>query len=495
MLDVVSSVFAFPGGAPASSQDGQRRVSPDVGHSSGDEADLVRAAQAGDRSAFAVLIERYWDRLYRWLCRLTRDGPTAEDITQETFLKAYAAVNSFRPGSNFRAWLFRIAHNNFVNQRRATRHNRRPLVPEVAEDPRGPVAETLSRETIRIIADAVAKLPSDFRGALTLRVEEGLSFRVIAEVHGNHRRDGPVAGVQGPSETDGGVGPGVAPHRPERANVIMNCASARNRLLALLDPAEVPDVVAGHLAACATRSAWHSLLVQVDAVVVATSIPASDGRAKAQVLSQFATAPVIVKPAKANGKSSTKLRTPAVVVPKTSPMGERLARLWPAGLVAAAVLVGALSWVILGGNSKDEQKVAAANDPMLEKVIKAKVDLDTADSSPARLKVLDRLAAEIHDHATTLSKAHEQKEMELLAVKYEQVVMEALVPTARSLSEDERKTLLPVYSEALSKAEQEATRSAAESPVGSKQALQDIARAARAGREQLSRMFQKGRAT
>jgi RNA polymerase sigma-70 factor (ECF subfamily) len=115
---------------------------------------------------------------------LTRDGPTAEDITQETFLKAYAAVNSFRAGSNFRAWLFRIAHNNFVNQRRATRHSRRPLVPEVAEDPRGPVAETLSRETIRIIADAVAKLPSDFRGALTLRVEEGLSFRDIAEVMG-----------------------------------------------------------------------------------------------------------------------------------------------------------------------------------------------------------------------------------------------------------------------------------------------------------------------
>ena len=150
----------------------------------GDEADLVRAAQAGDRPAFAVLVERYWDRLYRWLCRLTRDGTAAEDIAQETFLKAFAAVNSFRPGSNFRAWLFRIAHNNFVNQRRAIRHNRRPLAPEIAEDPRGPVGEALSREALRLIAEAVAKLPSDFRGALTLRVEEGLSFRDIAEVMG-----------------------------------------------------------------------------------------------------------------------------------------------------------------------------------------------------------------------------------------------------------------------------------------------------------------------
>jgi RNA polymerase sigma-70 factor (ECF subfamily) len=108
----------------------------------------------------------------------------AEDIAQETFLKAFAAVNSFRAGSNFRAWLFRIAHNNFVNQRRSIRHNRQPLVPEIAEEPRGPVGETLSKEAMQLIADAVAKLPSDFRGALTLRVEEGLSFRDIAEAMG-----------------------------------------------------------------------------------------------------------------------------------------------------------------------------------------------------------------------------------------------------------------------------------------------------------------------
>jgi len=159
-------------------------VSTEPGHPAGDEADLIRAAQAGDRPAFAALIERYWDRLYRWLCRLTRDSTTAEDITQETFLKAFAAVGRFQAGSNFRAWLFRIAHNNFVNQRRAVRHNRQPLVPEIAEELRGPVGETLSREALRLIAEAVAKLPSDFRGALTLRVDEGLSFRDVAAVLG-----------------------------------------------------------------------------------------------------------------------------------------------------------------------------------------------------------------------------------------------------------------------------------------------------------------------
>lgn len=162
----------------------ERRVATVPEPPTADEADLICLAQAGDRPAFAVLIDRYWERLYRWLCRLTRDGNIAEDIAQETFLKAFAAVNSFRPGSNFRAWLFRIAHNNFVNQRRAIRHNRQPLVPEIAEEPNGPVGETLSREALGLIAQAIAKLPSDFRGALVLRVEEGLSFREIAEVMG-----------------------------------------------------------------------------------------------------------------------------------------------------------------------------------------------------------------------------------------------------------------------------------------------------------------------
>jgi len=184
MLDVVAAVSAVSGFDPPTVRTGQNRVSLDVGHSTGDEADLIRAAQAGDRPAFATLIERYWDRLYRWLCRLTRDATTAEDLTQETFLKAFAAVERFQAGSNFRAWLFRIGHNNFVNLRRAVRHNRQPLVPEIAEEHHGPVAEMLSREALLLIADAVSKLPSDFRGALSLRVEEGLSFREIAGVLG-----------------------------------------------------------------------------------------------------------------------------------------------------------------------------------------------------------------------------------------------------------------------------------------------------------------------
>lgn len=150
----------------------------------GEEAEWIQAAQAGDRSAFAQLVDRYWDRLYRWLYHLTRDRHTAEDLTQETFLKALAAVRSFRPGSNFRAWVFRIGHNNFVNQKRADRRTKHQLTEDTAGAETGLVESVENREALEVVGKAVAALPSDFRAALLLRVEEGLSFREVAKVLG-----------------------------------------------------------------------------------------------------------------------------------------------------------------------------------------------------------------------------------------------------------------------------------------------------------------------
>ena len=150
-----------------------------------EEAEWIRDAQAGDRSAFARLVERYWDRLYRWLYHLTRDRHAAEDLTQETFLRALAALKSFRPGSNFRAWVFRIGHNNFVNQKRADRRTKHQL-PEDAPAPDGVTAESAAenREALDVVERAVADLPAPFRAALTLAVHEGLSYREVAKVLG-----------------------------------------------------------------------------------------------------------------------------------------------------------------------------------------------------------------------------------------------------------------------------------------------------------------------
>jgi RNA polymerase sigma-70 factor (ECF subfamily) len=105
---------------------------------------------------------------------MTRDRHTAEDLTQETFLKALGAVQSFRPGSNFRAWVFRIGHNNFVNQKRSERRTRHQLPEDAAApDVGGVEITTENREALEVVHQAVADLPAD-----------GLSFREVAKILG-----------------------------------------------------------------------------------------------------------------------------------------------------------------------------------------------------------------------------------------------------------------------------------------------------------------------
>jgi RNA polymerase sigma-70 factor (ECF subfamily) len=145
------------------------------------EDTLVGRAQEGDRQAFAALVERYWDGLYRWLYRLTHDQHAAEDLTQETFLKAYRSLGTFRAGSHFRAWMFRIAHNSFLNQRRALRQAQ-PMPEQLAASDAGPDEQAATRETLHLLARAVERLPGDYRAAFLLRVEQGMSFREIAKV-------------------------------------------------------------------------------------------------------------------------------------------------------------------------------------------------------------------------------------------------------------------------------------------------------------------------
>jgi hypothetical protein len=284
----------------------------------------------------------------------------------------------------------------------------------------------------------------------------------------------------------------------------MNCASARNRILALSDPAVLPESLEAHVSACAACEAWRRLAMQVDAAVLAIPVPASDGNAKRQLLAQFqvpaARSAKLKKPAVATEGEKLIIKIPSPLTKPTAqpvsprqPLGERLARLWPAGLIAAAILVGAISWAILGGKSNDNQAMASAGpDPMLSDVVVAKVKLDTAPDAIGRVDVLATLADTIHEEARTLSKVTPGEEMTSLAKMYDQVVREALVPQARALTGEERRTKLPGYQERLAKAEQEANRLANEAPVGSDQALKDIAETAKAGRIELAKLIQGG---
>jgi RNA polymerase sigma-70 factor, ECF subfamily len=147
-----------------------------------EEAGLIRDARKGDRRAFASLVERYWDRLYRWMYHLTHHRQGAEDLCQEAFLKAMTGLSGFREGSNFRAWLFRIAYNAFINQHRKASRQRDTFPVNVAANGEGPAEQAMSKESLKMLARAVGRLPDDFRAAFLLRVEEDLSFKQIADI-------------------------------------------------------------------------------------------------------------------------------------------------------------------------------------------------------------------------------------------------------------------------------------------------------------------------
>jgi RNA polymerase sigma-70 factor (ECF subfamily) len=158
-------------------------VTPDPDEPLSEEARELRDAQAGDRDAFARIVERYWDRLHRWLYQMTRDRHQAEDLTQETFLKALAAIGSFRAGSNFRAWLFRIGHNNFVNLKRSGKRLKPPGAEEAEAPPTASPADAMAdKESLAAVTAAVQDLPPEFKTALLLHTQQGLSYREIAAI-------------------------------------------------------------------------------------------------------------------------------------------------------------------------------------------------------------------------------------------------------------------------------------------------------------------------
>jgi RNA polymerase sigma-70 factor (ECF subfamily) len=119
---------------------------------------------------------------------VSRDRHLAEDLTQEAFLKALAHLETFRSGTNFRAWLFRIAHNSWVNHARRPRcpggREQQPCPEHLPGREEGPLEQVLNREALQLLARAVSRLPAEFRAAFLLRAEEGLSFRQIADVLG-----------------------------------------------------------------------------------------------------------------------------------------------------------------------------------------------------------------------------------------------------------------------------------------------------------------------
>lgn len=155
-----------------------------------DDERVVERAIGGSREAFDELVSRHRGPIYTLIRTLTGDDTDADDLTQETFVRAYNAIVRFRQESAFRTWLSRIAVNVVRTHLASRRRRRRAFTVDLAADSdqaidaalivRGDVETTLSRR--QAIVRALALLPEDWRVALTLRDVQGFEYHEIAAV-------------------------------------------------------------------------------------------------------------------------------------------------------------------------------------------------------------------------------------------------------------------------------------------------------------------------
>ncbi len=152
------------------------------------DATIIATVLAGDVESFRQLVEKYQDRLFNMLYRITGSREEAEDVAQEAFVKAFTKLASFRGDSSFYTWLYRIAMNISIGRYRKQRpttsidpHD--SLAAGEFVDPSNPPEHaTMQRETVESVHRALAKLSIDYRQILILREIEGCSYEAISQI-------------------------------------------------------------------------------------------------------------------------------------------------------------------------------------------------------------------------------------------------------------------------------------------------------------------------
>lgn len=155
-----------------------------------EDDDVDRALAGGDRQrAFALLMSRHGDPVYRYIVAMTGDGPLAEEVRQQVFVEAYRDLPRFAGRSPVRAWLFGIVRHRCLDALKSTRRwnlhfkNEPPRDPELDDIEPG---DQLDRSrTARLLADCLATLAPAAREAVVLRYHQELSYDEAAEITGD----------------------------------------------------------------------------------------------------------------------------------------------------------------------------------------------------------------------------------------------------------------------------------------------------------------------
>ena len=152
------------------------------------DASLVQRTLAGDSSAYNVLVQKYQRQVYNLAYRMLGSAEDAGDLVQDTFLRAYGALHSFRQDASFLTWLYKIASNLCIDQMRA-RKSRGALSLDVeleegrepmADRTQGPEESTVRGAVADIVHKEVMNLPERYRIVVVMRHLQGMSIEEIA---------------------------------------------------------------------------------------------------------------------------------------------------------------------------------------------------------------------------------------------------------------------------------------------------------------------------
>jgi RNA polymerase sigma-70 factor (ECF subfamily) len=156
------------------------------------EIQLVSRAQGGDVDAFEALFRAYYQRIYNYVGRMLQDPVESEDVAQETFVRAFEALDHFQQAASFRTWLYRIAGNLAVDATRRRQRQWQMASSESLEghgddevvDPSGRSPDDiLERSNLRqVVWQAVGELSDKLRPVLILYDIQGMSYEEIAHV-------------------------------------------------------------------------------------------------------------------------------------------------------------------------------------------------------------------------------------------------------------------------------------------------------------------------
>ena len=165
----------------------------EAAHAQEQVAEQVAAVLRGEHAQFQPLIEAHQQPIFGYLYRLlNRDRDAAQDLTQTVFLKAFQGLASFDTRRPLRPWLYRIAHNEAANYLRGrSRAGEVPIEEQTLHtlhDPNGlsPEEEMTGDSERRMVLDALATLPPDYRDVLVLHFFEDKSYAEIAEIRGSN---------------------------------------------------------------------------------------------------------------------------------------------------------------------------------------------------------------------------------------------------------------------------------------------------------------------